>query len=306
MRGEGDLPSLRSGGGMMTLRRRESALGWGISSVYILYMAIFWGYPFVWMLILAFTKWNFFGSPRFYGLRNFTRLFQDPMFWRVFLNTMNFMVYFIPMVFTGAVLLALALNKMKYFKTFVALSFLVAYISSGVAYSIIFSNIFSDVGPINRFLYHHFGITIPWFTSPQLAMFTIALMVTWKFIGYYGLIIYSGVQAIPKSLYEAAELDGATNWIKFWKITLPLINPAVVTVLVLAINLSFGIFTEPYMITGGGPMNRTMTFMMYMYNTAFQRIKPSYATSIAIVTALINYGLIILVRKLVEREVSVV
>ncbi len=306
MRGEGNLPSLHLGGGMMTLKRKESVLGWGISSVYILYMVIFWGYPFVWMLILAFTKWNFFGSPRFYGLRNFTRLFQDPMFWRVFLNTVNFMIYFIPMVFTGAVLLALALNKMKYFKTFVALSFLVAYISSGVAYSIIFSNIFSDVGPINRFLYHHFGITIPWFTSPQLAMFTIALMVTWKFIGYYGLILYSGVQTIPKSLYEAAELDGATNWIKFWKITLPLINPAVVTVLVLATNLSFGIFTEPYMITGGGPMNRTMTFMMYMYSTAFQRIKPSYATSIAIVTALINYGLIILVRKLVEREVSVV
>ncbi len=290
----------------MTLRRRESVLGWSLSSIYLLYMAIFWGYPFAWMLILAFTKWNFFGKPRFYGLTNFIRVFQDSMFWRVFLNTLNFMWYFIPMVFAGAMLFALALNRMKYFKTFVALSFLVANISSGVAYSIIFMNIFSDVGPINRFLYKTFGITIPWFTSPQLAMLTIAIMVTWKFIGYYGLILYSGIQAIPSSLYEAAELDGATRWVKFWRITLPLINPAVVTILILSINLSFGIFTEPYMITGGGPMNRTMTFMMYMYSTAFQRIKPSYATAFAIVTALINYGLIILVRKTVEKEVSIV
>ncbi len=290
----------------MTLKKRESLLGWGMSSIYLIYMAIFWGYPFVWMLILAFTKWNFFGKPRFCGVTNFIRVFQDSMFWRVFLNTLNFMWYFIPMVFAGAILFALALNRMKYFKTFVALSFLVANISSGVAYSIIFMNIFSDIGPINKFLYRTFGVTIPWFTSPQLAMFTIAIMVTWKFIGYYGLILYSGIQAIPKSLYEAAELDGATRWIKFWKITIPLINPAVVTVLILSINLSFGIFTEPYMITGGGPMNRTMTFMMYMYSTAFQRIKPSYATAFAIVTALINYGLIILVRKTVEKEVSIV
>ncbi len=290
----------------MTLRKRENLTGWGITSTYLAYMAVFWGYPFVWMFILAFTKWRFFGSPKFYGLRNFIRVFRDPMFWTVFTNTLTFMMYFLPMVLAGAMFFALAVNRMKYLRTFVTLSFLVAYISSGVAYSIVFMNIFSDVGPINHFLYKHFGITIPWLTSPQLAMLTIALMVTWKFIGYYGLILYSGLQAIPKSLYEAAELDGANNWIKFWKITVPLINPAIVTVLVLSINLSFGIFTEPYMITGGGPMNKTMTFMMYMYETAFQRIRPSYATAFAIVTALINYGLIIAVRKAVEREVSVV
>ncbi len=290
----------------MRLKTREALSGWGIVSTYLSYMAVFWIYPFIWMLILAFTRWNFFGKPKFYGFENFTRLFQDDLFWRILLNTLNFIVYFLPMVFTGAILLALALDKMRYFKTFVALSFLVANVSSGVAYSIIFMNIFSDVGPLNKFLYKVFGVTVPWFSDPNLAMFTIALMVTWKFVGYYGLIFYAGIQAIPKSLYEAAELDGATRWVKFWKITIPLINPAIVTVLVFALNLSFRIFTEPYMITGGGPMNRTLTFMMYMYSTAFQRIKPSYATAIAIVTALINFAVIVLVRKLVEREVEFV
>jgi len=193
---------------------------------------------------------------------------------------------------------------MKYFKTFVTLSFLVSYVSSGVAYSIVFQRIFSEIGPLNRFLYNTFGFTIPWFSDPQLALFSIALMVTWKFIGYYGLILYSGLQAIPKTIFEAAQLDGASRWTTFWRITFPLMNPAVVTVLILSVNLSFGIFTEPYMITGGGPMNRTLTFLLYMYTTAFQRINPSYATALAIVTALINFSLVLIVRKVVEREVS--
>lgn len=292
----------------MTTRRRlklrETLLGWQFSGIYLLYAAIFWGYPFVWMLILAFSKWNYFGSPRFIGFRNFTHMMQDSIFWRVFLNTMNFMAYFIPMVITAAFLFALALMKVRIFRTFFTLSFLVAYVSSGVGYSILFSNLFSETGPVNNLIYKFTGKTIPWFSDPQLALFSIALMVTWKFVGYYGLILFAGLQAIPKSLYEAAELDGANNWVKFWKITLPLVNPALTTVLVFAINLTFGIFTEPYMITGGGPMRRTLTFMMYMYTTAFQRMKPSYASTLAIATGLMSYGLVVLVRKLIEREVS--
>jgi len=288
----------------MKLRRREAGLGWGILALYLCYTTVFWGYPFVWMLILALSRWRFVGKPSFVGLQNILRIFGDSMFRRVFWNTMNFLLYFVPMVFVAALLFALALNKMKYFKTFVTLSFLVSYVSSGVAYSIVFQRIFSEIGPLNRFLYNTFGFTIPWFSDPQLALFSIALMVTWKFIGYYGLILYSGLQAIPKTIFEAAQLDGASRWTTFWRITFPLMNPAVVTVLILSVNLSFGIFTEPYMITGGGPMNRTLTFLLYMYTTAFQRINPSYATALAIVTALINFSLVLIVRKVVEREVS--
>jgi multiple sugar transport system permease protein len=288
------------------LRKRENYLGWGFSSIYLIYTAIFWGYPFVWLVILSFSKWNFFGSPRPVGFRNFIRLFSDPIFWRIFLNTVNFMVYFIPMVLGLSLLFALALYRVNIFRTFFALSFLIANVSSGVAYSILFSNLFSESGPINSFLYKNFGITVPWFSDPQLALLSIAIMVTWKFVGYYGLILFAGLNAIPKSLYEAAELDGATNWQKFWKITFPLINPALTTVLVFAVNLTFGIFTEPYMITGGGPMRRTLTFMMHIYTTAFQRMDPSYAASLAVITGLLSYGCVLLVRFLVEREVSLV
>ncbi len=250
------------------------------------------------------TKWNFFGKPRLVWFANFSSLFSDSLFLRIILNTLNFLAYLVPMILIFSILYALALTKIKYLKSFVIFSFLVANISSGVAYSIMFSNIFSTNGPVNTLVEKLFGFTIPWFSNPQLAIFSICLMITWKFIGYYGLIIYAGLEGIPPSVIEAAKLDGADNKTVFWKIVLPLLNPSLMTVTILTITLTFGIFTEPYMITGGGPMQRTTTFLIYIYDTAFRRINPSYATLVALATAIISYSIVMLIRKLFEKEVT--
>lgn len=286
------------------LKTLEALKGWSLSGGYLLYTAIFWGYPFVWLIVLAMSKWNFLTPRRFIWFDNFIKLFQDELFWRVFINTFNFMLYFIPMVIGLSLLFALGLKRVKLFRTFFILAFLVANVSSGVAYSIIFQKLFAINGPLNDLTRAIFGITIPWFSSPQLATLSIAMMVTWKFIGYYGLIIFSGLQAIPDTLYEAAEIDGAGRWTKFFRITVPLLNPSIVMVLVLSLTLTFGIFTEPFLITGGGPMRTTYTFQMLIYTTAFQKINPGYASSLAIVVALLSFGCVILTRKLVEREVE--
>jgi multiple sugar transport system permease protein len=286
------------------LKTLEALKGWSLSGGYLLYTAIFWGYPFVWLIVLAMSKWNFLTPRRFIWFDNFIKLFQDELFWRVFINTFNFMLYFIPMVIGLSLLFALGLKRVKLFRTFFILAFLVANVSSGVAYSIIFQKLFAINGPLNDLTRAIFGVTIPWFSSPQLATLSIAMMVTWKFIGYYGLIIFSGLQAIPDTLYEAAEIDGAGRWTKFFRITVPLLNPSIVMVLVLSLTLTFGIFTEPFLITGGGPMRTTYTFQMLIYTTAFQKINPGYASSLAIVVALLSFGCVILTRKLVEREVE--
>jgi multiple sugar transport system permease protein len=286
------------------LKTVEAIKGWSLSGMYLVYTAIFWGYPFVWLIILALSKWNFLTPRRFIWFDNFIKLFQDELFWRVFINTFNFMLYFIPIVICFSLLFALGLKRVRLFRTFFILAFLVANVSSGVSYSIIFQKLFAVNGPLNDLTRALFGVTIPWFSSPQLATLSIAIMVTWKFIGYYGLIFFSGLQAIPQSLYEAAELDGAGKWTKFFKITIPLLNPSIVMVLVLSLTLTFGIFTEPFLITGGGPMRTTYTFQMLIYSTAFQKINPGYASSLAIVVALLSYGCVLLTRKLVEREVE--
>jgi len=217
---------------------------------------------------------------------------------------MNFMLYFIPLVLVGSLLFAMGMKRLKYGKTFVGLAFLLANISSGVAYSIMFSKMFSENGPLNQMLDKLFGVRIPWFTNPQWALFSIVIIVVWKFVGYYGLIIYSGLNSIPKEVYEAAKIDGATRWEQFRFITLPLLNPSIVMILVFSITLSFGIFTEPYMITGGGPLRSTLTPMMLMYTTAFQKMDPAYSATMSILVALMSFGIIWLTRKIVERDVS--
>lgn len=305
--------SLKKGGELTNkrtkLERRESLKGWSLISPYIVHQAIFFGYALAWLGYLMFVKWNYLSPPKFIWFDNFIKVFNDEMFWLVLGNTFNFMLYFIPISLIGSVFLGMAFNKMKHFKTFVVLAFLVANISSGVSYSIVFQKLLSESGPINRFLYGTFGFTIPWFSQPQLALLAIALMVSWKFLGYYGLIFLAGIGAIPQSLYEAAKLDGAGKWKQFTKITLPLLNPSMVMVLVMQVTMSFGIFTEPYMITGGGPMKRTYMFMMYIYDNAFRKFTstgPGYAAVISIFAAAISFGCIFLVRKLVEKEVSFV
>lgn len=287
-----------------TLKHKELRFGLGMIGIYLGYTAIFWGYPFLWMLVLTFSKWNFVGKIRFVGFENFQRIFFDSTFWRIFLNTLNFLAYLIPMTLVTSLLYALALGKVRYLRSFVIFGFLVANVSSGVAYSIMFSNLFASNGPVNRIVYTLFGTTIPWFSHPQLAVFSICLMITWKFVGYYGLIIYAGLQAIPQSVIEAAKIEGAGNKTIFTRIVLPLLNPSLVTVTILVTTLTFGIFTEPYMITGGGPMQRTLTPLIYMYDTAFRRINPSYATVVALVTALISFGFVMLIKRLFEKEVS--
>jgi len=289
--------------------RRHAVKGWLMMSPYLLHQAIFFGFALGWLVYLMFAKWNYLTPPKFVGMDNFVRVFTDDTFWLVLGNTFNFMLYFIPISLVLSILLGMAFNKLKYFKTFVVLAFLLANISSGVGYSLVFQKLLAENGPLNQFLYKAFGFTIPWFSVPQLAILAIALMVTWKFIGYYGLIFLAGLGAIPKSLYEAAKLDGAGKWKQFTKITLPLLNPSIVMVIVMQITLSFGIFTEPYLITGGGPMKRTYMFMMYIYDNAFRKFTstgPGFAATISILAAAISFACIFLVRKSVEKEVNFV
>ncbi len=287
-----------------TLKKHENLKGWLLSSPYLIFILVFWGYPFVWLVVLSFTKWNFMTPKKFIGIENFVKLFSNPFFWTLTWNTFKFMCYFIPMVLVFSITLAVAFTKAKKFKAFLAISFLVANVSSGVAYSIVFSQLFSSNGPLNRFLYNSFGFIIPWFTNPNWAMFSIAIMVTWKFLGYYALIFMAGLQMIPKELYEAADLDGANKRTRFFKITLPLLNPSIVMIMVLAISLSFGIFTEPYMITGGGPLNGTQTFLLAIYTDAFERYRAGYAASLSIIAASMSFAIIYATRKIIEREVD--
>lgn len=284
----------------------DSRTGGLLASTWIGYSLLFWFYPLAWLAVLSVTQWQFIGTPRFSGLQNLLGVVNDALFWASMWNICRFLMWYIPIVFIASLLFAAGLRRIKYGKSFIALSFLLANISSGVAYSIVFSKLFSEYGPVNQFLRESIGVSVPWFTNPDCAMLSIALIVTWKFVGYYGLILYSGMQAIPNDIYSAAMLDKTGRFKQGWAITLPMMNPQIVMVMVLAITVAFSIFTEPYLITGGGPLNSTTSPMVVMYEAAFQNMKPTWAATMSIIVAGCSFLAIWVFRKLFEKNIEIV
>lgn len=267
----------------------DSRTGGLLASVWMGYSLLFWFYPLAWLLVLSVTHWQFIGMPRFTGLQNMVGVINDQLFWTSMWNIFRFLMWYLPIVFISSLLFAAGLKRIKYGKGFIALSFLLANISSGVAYSIVFAKLFSEYGPVNQFLGDFLGVSVPWFTNPDCAMLSIALIVTWKFVGYYGLILYSGMQSIPQDIYSAAVLDKTGRFKQGW-----------------AITVAFSIFTEPYLITGGGPLNSTTSPMVVMYEAAFQNMKPTWAAAMSIIVAGCSFLAIWLFRKLFEKNIEIV
>ena len=284
----------------------DSRTGGLLASTWVGYSLLFWFYPLAWLAVLSVTQWQFISTPKFIGLQNVFGVMQDKLFWQSMWNVCRFLMWYLPIVFISSMLFAAGLKKIKYGKSFIALSFLLANISSGVAYSIVFSKLFSEYGPVNQFLREWLGVSVPWFTNPDCAMLSIALIVTWKFVGYYGLILYSGMLAIPKDIYSAALLDKTGKFKQSWAITLPMMNAQIVMVVVLAMTVAFAIFTEPYLITGGGPLNSTTSPMVVMYEVAFQKMKPTWAATMSIIVAACSFLAIWIFRKLYEKNIEIV
>lgn len=284
----------------------DSRTGGLLASTWVGYSLLFCFYPLAWLAVLSVTQWQFIGTPKFTGLQNLMGVMQDKLFWQSMWNVCRFLMWYLPIVFISSMLFAAGLKKIKYGKSFIALSFLLANISSGVAYSIVFSKLFSEYGPVNQFLREWLGVSVPWFTNPDCAMLSIALIVTWKFVGYYGLILYSGMLAIPKDIYSAALLDKTGKFKQSWAITLPMMNAQIVMVVVLAMTVAFAIFTEPYLITGGGPLNSTTSPMVVMYEVAFQKMKPTWAATMSIIVAACSFLAIWIFRKLYEKNIEIV
>lgn len=233
-------------------------------------------------LILAFTHWDILTPPKFAGFKNFIDLFTDRLFWKYFLNTLFFMLG-IP--FGMAVSLSLALlmnNKIKGIVIFRTIYFL-PVVSSMIAVALLWRWIYNpDFGLLNSFL-RIIGLKNPpqWLSSTIWAKPAIMIMWIWKGAGYNMLLYLAALQGVPYQLYEAASIDGATNWQKFWHITFPMLGPTNFFIVIMGIIGGFQAFGEIYVMTGGGPAGSTTTIVYYIYNNAFQWFKMGYASAIA-------------------------
>ncbi len=274
-----------------------------MSLPYIVYFSFFIAFPVGFSFLLIFHKWNIITPMEWVGLRNFTRLIHDSQFFHAIWNTMTFLVIHIPLQIIVALLLAIALNQKIRFRGLFRSLYFMPVIVSGVVITILWRQLFGyETGLLNMLLLKLGMDKVPWINDPSLAMPSIAIMATWKNVGLYVILFLVGLQNIPRFLYEAADIDGAGPFQKFYHITLPALNNTMVLVMTLSTIGGFSLFIEPFVMTGGGPMSSTLSAMLYIYNQAFYFGHMGYAATLGIFFAGIVLVVILIQKKIVERD----
>ncbi len=240
---------------------------------------------------------------KYTGLNNYIHLFHDSFFWKSLVNTLIFLSINIPLQIIIALFLAVILNQRIKFRGFFRAAFFLPVIVSGVVVTILWQQLYGfDTGLFNRILTFVGLARVGWLIDPAVAMPSIAVMATWKNVGLYIILFLVGLQTVPPHYYEAADLDGATKWQKFWKITLPLINPTIFIVVILSTIGGFSLFIEPYIMTGGGPLNSTLSAVLYIYKQGFFYFHMGYSATLGLFFALLILSVIIIQKRFIERD----
>ncbi|GAB3913487.1 sugar ABC transporter permease [Larkinella knui] len=286
------------------MTRRDKWIPYGLVAPYILHFAVFVAFPVVFSVVLTFHSWNIISPMEFVGLANYTRLFKDRLFWQAIYNTLRFLIIHIPLQIVIALALAELLNRTIRGASFFRAAFFLPVIVSGVVVTILWQQLLGyNMGMLNRILTAISLPRVPWLDDPTVAMYSIAVMVTWKNVGLYVILFLVGLQTVPVQYYEAADLEGATSWQKFRFITLPMINPTIFTVVVLSTIGGFSLFIEPYIMTEGGPMNSTLSAVMYIYRQAFQYYHMGYSATLGFFFALLILFVVAIQKRYVEQEI---
>lgn len=251
-------------------------------------MLIFSLLPLVISGLISLTDWNGldkltdpnFLQEHFIGLENYKRILTTPEFWRTLGNTVEYIVLYIPFMLAASLLVAYLLSQPHRGIGAFRVVYYIPVLTSWVAASLIWKSVLSpQYGALNGIL-KIFGITGPgWLTDEKWAMPAIVLVSVWKDMGFFGLILLSGVVGINKTYYEAASLDGANGWIKFMKITLPLLTPSIFYVVIVAMINSFQLFPQIMIMTGGGPNGATQVMVERIYQYGFRYFRMGYASA---------------------------
>jgi ABC-type sugar transport system permease subunit len=258
-------------------------------------------------LWISMHRWDLFSSPTFTGLSNFVRLLTDDRdFKRALLNTLYFAVGIVPLGTAASLCLALLANRglkgMTFFRTVMYLP----SVSSTIAVGIVWIWLLDPQFGVVNYALRSIGLASPpnWLGSVLWAKPALILMHIWQYAGYYMIIFLAGLQGVPEQLYEAAVLDGASSWQKFWRITLPLLSPTTFFVIVMKMIGVFNIFEQPFIMTGGGPSGSTETIVYYIYSNAFEWFNMGYASAVAWVLFILVFGVTLIQFKYQGRWVN--
>jgi multiple sugar transport system permease protein len=280
---------------MRAKQQAESRAGWLFVTPALLLIGFFFVIPVIGVFVLSFTDFDIYsiGTPadtRFVGLGNYATLFSSPLFWTALKNTTYYVAVGGPLSvivsLAGAVMIDSRLTR---WKPFFRSTFFAPWVTTLVAVALVWRYIYHpQYGPLNALL-GAFGVApIDWLGDPHWAMPAIILVSVWKNFGYNMLIFLAGLQTIPAELYEAAELDGAGAWRRFRHVTVPMLGPTFVFVGVVTMIAAFQIFSEPYVMTQGGPLKSTLTLVLFMYEQGFRWWRLGFAAAVAVVLFLLT------------------
>jgi multiple sugar transport system permease protein len=244
---------------------------------------VFYLYPFFRGLYFSLTRYNLLGTPTFIGFDNFTRMVRDNLFWNALLVTVEYVVINIVLqtiLAVGIAVLMHRLTKSTLVRGIILLPFL---ISNVIAAMVWFWLLDYQIGLVNEVM-SAIGLNkVAFFGDASTAIPTIAVVNVWRHMGYTALLVFAGLQTIPDYVYEAAAVDGSSEWNSFWRITLPLLRPILALVLVITVTGSFQVFDTVAVTTRGGPGNATRVMQFYIYQKGFTQGEFGYASALCVV-----------------------
>ncbi|OKH32077.1 sugar ABC transporter permease [Calothrix sp. HK-06] len=275
----------------------DAVAAWIFLAPALILLGLFIIYPIVYLFFLSFTAGSFTSRGTYWvGLRNYLRLALNPDFWQVIGNTLYFTIATVIPSLIIPLGLAALLNRSMALRGVLRTTYFLPSIVSLVAAGLGFRWLFQNDGPVNAFL-SNFGIApISWLGDTFWAMPVLIILSIWKQLGFNMVVFLAGLQTIPPSRYEAAELDGANAWQQFWHVTLPGLRPTLIFVIITTVIFTLRSFEQVYVMTGGGPLNSTNLLVFYIYQEAFAQFDFGYAAAAA--TVLLGITLVLVYLQL--------
>ncbi|MDM9384795.1 sugar ABC transporter permease [Chlorogloeopsis sp. ULAP01] len=274
---------------------KDTVAAWFFLAPALIFLGIFVLWPIAYLFYLSFTAGSFTSAgTHWVGLKNYLRLLFTSDFWQVIFNTVYFTIATVLPSLVIPLVLAVLLNQNLALRGLLRGAYFLPSIISLVAAGLGFRWLFQNNGPVNGLL-ETIGIDpIPWLGSTIWAMPVLIILSIWKQLGFNLVVFLAGLQTIPSSRYEAAELDGANAWQQFWHITLPGLQPTIVFAFVTTMIFTLRSFEQVYVITGGGPLNSTNLLVYYIYQEAFGQFDFGYAAAAATVLLAVTLVLVYL------------
>jgi len=290
---------------------RRSLTAWWFVAPALIVIGVFFVLPVLAALLISFTDFDLYAladlrNLRFVHVRNYVRLLETPLFWQALGNTLYFVVVGVPLSIAASLAAALLVDSpLARFRSFFRTALFTPVVTTLVAVAVIWRYLLSTRYCVINFVLGQLGIgPIDWLGDPHWAMPAIILFAVWKSFGYNMVILLAGLQSIPRELYEAARVDGASALQRFGQVTLPMLAPILAMVSILTIAGYFQLFAEPYVMTQGGPLQSTVSVLYFMYEEGFKWWNLGSASAVAFVLFLLIFGLTALQLRVSRRAVG--